>query len=663
MNKSAHILAPAAVVLLLALALSLLAALTIGGAAAPRQLLDPGAVVRYLNPAARLTVNMSLAIMLGGIIIALWALDPKKPEWIRALNIAAGSAAVLTISGLVTLITTYVDVSSQAFSADAKFGAGFAQFVTEFELGQLWLLLILLAAVTTVLCFAIRSRKLLLVPLITATLTILPLAAQGHAAGASGHSLAVNSMFLHIGGAAVWVGALIAVTVLLPVVQPPRVAPLMRRYSTLALFAAIAVTFSGIVNGFIRLSSPADLLTTGYGQILLLKSAALLLLLGYGAAQRLFFINRITKNPHAWQRRYIWLLLTEIAVMCVASGFSGALGRTRTPVTIEPARNSGAKITPAEYLTGDPLPPELNFETALTVWKFDLLWSMVAVLATALYITSVVKLRRRGDSWPALRTISFVLGMLVLGFVANGFTNAYEAYLFSVHMMGHMLFTMLIPLLLVLAAPVTLLLRVVPKRKDGSWGAREWVLWLLSTPYARLLTNPVVAAALFAGSLWLFYYTPILRWAMESHLGHQWMIVHFLITGYLFSLSLVGVDPVSHRPGYPVRIIILLATMASHGFFGVTLMTGTSLLAADWFGAMGRTWGLAPLADQQSGGGIAWGIGELPTLLLVLIVAIQWARSDEREQKRSDRAAERSGDAELNAYNKMLQQRGKRINT
>ena len=208
--------------------------------------------------------------------------------------------------------------------------------------------------------------------------------------------------------------------------------------------------------------------------------------------------------------------------------------------------------------------------------------------------------------------------------------------------------------MLVLGAPVTLLLRATDKRKDGSWGAREWVMWGLQTPWSRFLTNPVVAAAIFVGSLWVFYFSPILRWATSEHLGHQWMIIHFLISGYLFSLTMIGIDPVPNRAPYPFRLVILFATMASHAFFGVTIMTGDSLFLADWFGAMGRTWGATPLEDQATGGGIAWGIGELPTLALALVVAVQWSRSDRKEQKRKDRAEDRSGDSELNAYNAML---------
>ncbi|HEX7834226.1 MAG TPA: cytochrome c oxidase assembly protein, partial [Pseudolysinimonas sp.] len=135
---------------------------------------------------------------------------------------------------------------------------------------------------------------------------------------------------------------------------------------------------------------------------------------------------------------------------------------------------------------------------------------------------------------------------------------------------------------------------------------------------------------------------------------HTWMVIHFLITGYLFAQTLVGIDPIAGRAPYPLRLLLLLATMAMHAFFGLSLVTGTGLLLSDWYGAMGRTWGPTPLADQQAAGGIAWGVGELPTVALAILVAFLWSRSDQRDAQRSDRAADRDGDAELAAYNDML---------
>jgi putative copper resistance protein D len=252
--------------------------------------------------------------------------------------------------------------------------------------------------------------------------------------------------------------------------------------------------------------------------------------------------------------------------------------------------------------------------------------------------------------------------MLLLFYITCGGVNVYEKYLFSQHMLGHMALTMMVPLLLVPGAPVTLAMRAIHKRTDGSRGGREWILLAVHSKVAGVLTNPIVAAVLFAGSLWAFYYTPLFRWATIDHVGHEWMIIHFLITGYLFVQSLIGIDPVPYRLPSPFRLVLLLGTMAFHAFFGLSILTSSGLLLADWFGSMGRTWGQSALADQQTGGGIAWSIGEIPTVILAIVVAMQWSRNDAKETKRRDRNADRTGEAELNEYNARLARLAKNDN-
>jgi putative copper resistance protein D len=232
--------------------------------------------------------------------------------------------------------------------------------------------------------------------------------------------------------------------------------------------------------------------------------------------------------------------------------------------------------------------------------------------------------------------------------------NTYQEYLFSVHMLGHMLLTMAIPLLLVPGSPVTLALRAIRKRDDGTRGGREWILWAVHTPFAKVVTHPIFAALNFVASLWIFYYTDLFRWSLYDHLGHIWMVTHFLITGYLFVLSLIGIDPVPLRFPYPFRLLTLVVVIAMHAFFGVAIMMQTGLFIAEWYGSMGRTWGATPLEDQYVGGGVAWGIGEIPSLILGITVAIQWSRSDERLQRSNDRHADRTGDVELEEYNARL---------
>jgi cytochrome c oxidase assembly factor CtaG len=226
--------------------------------------------------------------------------------------------------------------------------------------------------------------------------------------------------------------------------------------------------------------------------------------------------------------------------------------------------------------------------------------------------------------------------------------------LFSVHMVQHMVLAMVAPIFLALAAPVTLALRALPVRRDDSRGPREWVLTLVNSHVAQFLSHPLVAAANFAGSMVVFYYTGLFELSLRHYLGHLGMVVHFTVAGYLFVNALVGVDPAPHRPAYPQRLLLLLATMAFHAFFGVTLMSGEVLLVPDWFGVLGRDWGPSALADQQRGGAIAWGIGEVPTIALAIVVALSWSRDDERVARRRDRTVDREGDLEMDEYNAML---------
>ena len=203
-------------------------------------------------------------------------------------------------------------------------------------------------------------------------------------------------------------------------------------------------------------------------------------------------------------------------------------------------------------------------------------------------------------------------------------------------------------------APVTLALRALGARRDGSFGPREVLVALVHSRAIRILGHPVVAALLFTGSLTVFYYTQLFPLAMFTHTGHVLMTAHFLLSGYLFIWALVGIDPGPDRPPYPFRLVLLLMTLAFHAFFGIALMSSQQLLAPDWWGALGQHDVRALVADQQRGGAIAWGAGDIPSLLLGLALLVGWARSDRAERRRLDRKADRDGDADLHAYNARL---------
>nr|RZI37062.1 Inner membrane protein YebZ [Cryobacterium sp. SO1] len=645
-----RIIGPAA--LLLAAIVATLAGLAYGGGAQAQLLADPGVVVRWGLPVAKLLVNLGAAGTIGALVLTCFALSPKEREYGTAIDLAAASAAFLTIASAITGFLTFLQVTNATVSFDDQFSATVGQFFSQIEIGQAWLTTTLIAAAITVLCFAVRNQTALVFVTVLALLALLPMAQQGHSAGAEGHDAAITALGLHLVFAAVWLGGLLTVILLHKQLPPARLREVIGRYSTLALVSFVVVAASGYVSAELRIGSWDNLLT-GYGILVLAKAALLLVLGGFGVLQRRYLIGRMQSGAGRADPFFWWLVVGEIAFMGLASGVAAALARTATPVA-QVVTTAVPTATPAQILTGEPLPPELTFARYFTEWNFDLAWALFCAFGIFFYLAGVWRLRRRGDTWPLHRTILWVVGMITLFYITNGGVNVYEKYLFSTHMLAHMALTMLVPVLLVPGAPVTLAARAIRMRRDGSRGPREWILLAVHSKFAGIVSNPLVAAVLFAGSLWVFYYTTLFSWATTDHIGHQWMIVHFLITGYLFVQSLIGIDPVPYRLPYTFRLLLLLGTMAFHAFFGLALMTGTGLLLADWYGAMGRDWGLSALADQQAGGGIAWSVGEIPTIALAIIVAIQWGRSDEKETKRRDRNADRTNEAELNEYNDRL---------
>ena len=626
----------------------LVGALAFGGGAAQLPLGDAGPVVRWGLPAAKLIVNLAAAGMVGVLVTALFTLRTGEREFDIALDTASISAAVFTVAAGTTGFLTFLSVFNPAIDVGPQFGAQLGRFLVELEVGRTWLITTVAGAALTVLTFAVRSWVGTLLVALLAVSSLVPMGTQGHSGDDALHREAMMALILHIIGAAVWLGGLLLLVAIRPVLQRQRIADVVARYSSIALAAFVLVAISGMVRAAIGLQQWSDLLSP-YGAILAVKVVALVGLGLFGAWYRMRLIGKMRGSDGA--SRPFWILIVfELALMGVASGAAAALARTPPP---NPAPLP-ATPTPAERHTGAPLPAELTIERWVTAWNIDLLWAVIAGFAIFFYLAGVWRLRRRGDPWPVHRTIMWVTGMMLLVWVTGGVINVYQDYLFSMHMLGHMLLTMAIPVLLVAGAPVTLAARAIHKRDDGTRGGREWILWAVHTPIARVLTNPFVAAGLFIGSLWAFYYTDLFRWSLYDHLGHEWMIAHFLITGYLFALTLIGIDPVPWRLPYAGRLLLLIGVMAMHAFFGVAMMMQTGLMVAEWFGSMGRTWGPSPLEDQYIGGGLAWSVGEIPTLILAITVAIQWSRSDARDQKRSDRHADRTDDAELEAYNAHL---------
>lgn len=658
------------------------AALVYGGGAQAPAIQDPGPLVLYGLPAATLIRNLAIALSLGGLVLACFAMVPRSRDWNRALDIAAAAVGVATVAQAFVAAGRFFEVVQTTPAATEQFGRILQTYFVDVEAGRLVLgTLLALAALTVV---QLLARGAVGAGWATAAWAV-PLwliASGGHAGGTEGHTLAVSGMFLHLVFVSIWLGGLAHAGLVAldrggaagpreasgsgDASDPRDATPLdvLRRYSTLALASFAVVAFSGIVSTLVRTGLD---LANPYATLAIAKAVLLVVLGALGAWQRARILRplsaadarsgpatRAAGDARLPLRPVAALLAVEAVVMGVTAGVAAGLARTEPPIPQIPA---DAGSTPAEILTGRPLPPPFEPSRLVTEWSLDPLWAVISTMLVVFYVWGAVRLARRGDRWPLGRTVSWVAGCLLLLWCTSGALNLYQEFQFSLHMLVHMLLGMAVPVLLVPGAPITLAMRAIAKRRDGSRGAREWILAIVHSRYLQVVGHPLVSALIFVVSLWVFYYTPLFEWSMRDHLGHMWMIVHFVGSGYLFVQAIIGIDPGPARPPYALRIVLLLGAMVFHAFFGLTLMTGETLLVADWFGAMGN--GLDALREQQVGGGIAWSIGEIPTVILAITTVVLWAGSDKRERVRIDRAADRDGDADLKAYNEMLEKMGK----
>lgn len=637
----------------LVLAAGVLVALAIGtisGALEPLVLGDTGPLVRYGGILTRVLHEVAVALTIGLLLVAAF-LTPEGRHTARrstAAVAAAYCAGAWALTSLLTLVFTF-STASGLLLGDRGFWSELRGAAWSLEITRLIIIEIVMVVLLCVLAALARTRGRLAWAFALALATLWPMSFAGHSSSLVGHEQGMTALLIHLVGVSLWVGGLLAIIVLRPVLGSALQVTL-QRYSAVALTSFVAVGGSGVLFALLQADDWADL-TSPYWLVLWLKVLALAVLGLFGFNQRRLLLQRDTARPGVFAR----LALTELGVMGAAVGLGVALARTPTPV-IEDITGTD----PALPLTGFPTPEPFTAARLLTAWEPMWLFLIPALLLVGLYLAAVVRLRRRGDAWPVGRTVLWVLGWAIFIYATCGAPGMYGKVQFSLHMVMHMLLMMAVPIFLVPAAPVTLALRALRARADKTLGPREVILAVVHSRWAAFFINPLVAAVMFFGSLVAFYYTGWFEWSLSTHSGHVVMVVHFMLTGYAFVWALVGTDPGPPKWPAPMRLMVLIGTLAAHAFFGLALMSGNWLLAPGFFKAVDLSWVPDLLADQQLAGTIAWGIGELPTVVLAMMVTYDWLRSDDREAKRHDRRADRDGDAELTAYNEQLAELARR---
>lgn len=636
----------------LVLAIPALVALVIaaglGGAVSAYAVADPGAVIRWLVPLSTAVTMLGACATIGFALVGAF-LAPETTRTHRRAASGHGAAlgAGVWAAGLVIgLVATFADVSGLR-PTQPEYWSQFFGLAWELAPTRMAIISLLLVAAIFLTLLQTHGKTTQAWCFFGGLLALMPTALAGHSAVSRDHMSGINALAVHLVAVTTWVGGLLALVVLRHTLIP-HLGVTVRRFSTVALWSYAALGLSGLLAAWFNLGSVADL-GSAYGAMLLVKAGAFVALGVAGWMHRRSTLAALDKAPGDGAA-FARLAIGELLLMGIAIGTAVALSRTPPPgiETLAP------DPTTVYTLTGYSDPGAPPSDAWLVTWHPDWLWIAVAAVAIGVYGRWVHRLHQRGDKWPVWQFLCWTIGWLLFVYAMCGAPGVYGRILFSWHMIMHMTVAMIVPLLLVPAAPITLALRALPARRDATRGPRELILAVVHSHYLRIFANPIVAAVMFFFSLATFYFTPLFSYALTTHTGHILMTVHFLLSGYLFAWVLVGTDPGPVKWSPLILLVVLFATISFHAFLGVVITGSNNLMAPDFFGRLGLPWMTDPLADQHTAGAIAWGIGEAPTLVLALMVALQWLRQDRRETERTDRQADRDHDADLTAYNAYL---------
>ncbi len=281
-----------------------------------------------------------------------------------------------------------------------------------------------------------------------------------------------------------------------------------------------------------------------------------------------------------------------------------------------------------------PKPTVANLATA---WEFDPLFLLPAALVVWAYVAAVRTVNRHHPASPVprRRVVCFGAGMLVLALAVMSPIARYDTDLFAVHMVQHLMITLVAAPLLLGSAPITLALRAASPRVR-----KDFLLPVLHSRVVKALSFPVAAWFLFAGFMWISHFSPLFNGALENEWLHRLEHALYLGSALLFWWPALGTDPAPWRLAHPIRILYVFLQMPQNSFLAVTIAIANRVIFPH-YETVSRTWGPSPKHDQEWAGNIMWVGGDLCFLAVLVVLAIGWVAHEERAAKRADRVRAR----------------------
>lgn len=615
---------------------------------------DPGMLTTFGLPFFRAAAWILVALAVGSYLLTAFLIPPRMPDSAAPddptpnsrlaqarlsvdghLAARTGALSLLSVAvvALVMVSMTFSDVSGTPFfSTFAHWDVALDQ-VAE---AKSWLIMSLMATAVGIVGLFARRWTMQPMLLIGAVLTVVPLGMEGHSASGGDHDWGTNSYLWHLVFMVLWIGGLTAL-----IAHSRRLGDhlelAVRRYSSLALFAAAVMAISGVVNAALRIG-PHHLFTTNYGWIITAKTVLTLVLVGLGWLHRQRSIPQLAQRPEFFRR----IAIVEVLVMALTAGIAVTMGRTPPPAPDDP------NLSTMEITVGYDIPFEPDILNVWTIWRFDVMFSALGILLAAGYLYAVRRARRAGHDWSRGRTAWFLLGSLGMAVIMSSGVGMIIPATFSMHMIGHMLLSMTFPVFLVLGAPLTLIMTAWEPGEAGTPNLHDWTRAFCQSRGLAIITYPPVNLAQFIFVFYALYLN--FDWyqaAISDHAGHVIMNWAFLVSGYIYFWEVMGPDPLPGRKQPLVRLAWLFFSMPIHLYLGVYMMQLTEIYGEEFYTSINLPWAIDLLADQRVGAGIGWAAGSFPLIVVFGELFRQLFTYDREQQEAIDAEMDRVPDHNL----------------
>lgn len=289
---------------------------------------------------------------------------------------------------------------------------------------------------------------------------------------------------------------------------------------------------------------------------------------------------------------------------------------------------------PAALAHGTEVPPPPDLGALLVGWSLypQVVIPLLVAAGTYLWAVRRVNAAHPGSPVPVDRPVFFLVGLACIAAALLSGIERYDTELFAVHMVQHLLLVFGAAPAIVLAAPITLLLRVATPEVRT-----RWILPMLRSRVVKVIAHPLVAWLLFTFVMWGSHVSPLFDAALEDPLLHDLEHGLYLASALLFWMPVVGRDPSPYRLPYPARVFYLFLQMPLNSLLGVAILFSGQVLYPH-YATTGRLWPPSPLEDQQLAGALMWGIGDAGFIVAILLVIAAWMRDEEATTRRREAA-------------------------